>query len=108
MKLQVLWIVLGGAFGGLIKALFDGEHKLAKPQFVGKYFYLGFLANVVIGIGTSIVGMSYYYSIRQSDSISQMSVLHVLGSSISFGIAANAIIEGIVEKVSEKKKDLPS
>lgn len=107
MEIQILWIVLGGAFGGLIKALFDGEHKLAKPQFVGKYFYLGFLANVVIGIGTAIVGMSYFYNPLQSESIPEMSVLHILGSSISFGIAANAIIEGVVEKISNNKKDLP-
>ena len=108
LEVGVLWIVLGGAFGGLIKSIFDGEHKLAKPVFVGKYFYLGFLGNVVIGIGTAIVGMAYFYSIMDGGSIERLTTIHLLAMSIAFGIASNSVIEGIIEKVgSGKGKDTP-
>lgn len=100
MEMDVLWIILGGAFGGLIKAIFDGEHQLAKPVFVGNYFYLGFLGNIIIGIGAAIVGLSYFYSIMNVESIDNLGTLQLLATSIAFGIASNAVIEGIVEKIS--------
>lgn len=104
MEMDVLWIVLGGAFGGLIKSLFDGEHQLAKPVFVGKYFYLGFLGNIIIGIGTAILGLSYFYSIMNFESIDKLGPLQLLATSMAFGIASNAVIEGIIEKVSKGTK----
>ncbi|MCK4259961.1 MAG: DUF4257 domain-containing protein [Halanaerobiales bacterium] len=107
MKLNILWIVLGGAFGGLLKAIFDGEHKLAKPIFIGKYFYLGFLGNVFIGIGAAIIGMNYLSSITEPDNVLKLNELKILATSISFGIAANSVIEGVIEKVKTKKKDIP-
>ncbi len=103
MNLQVLWIVLGGAFGGFIKAIFDGEHKLMAPTFKGKYFYMGFLANLVIGIGSAIVGIGYLLSVFKQGT-TPLDGIQLLATSIAFGIASNAIIEGIVERV---KKDVP-
>ncbi|AZR74443.1 hypothetical protein BBF96_14235 [Anoxybacter fermentans] len=99
MSLQILWIILGGAFGGLIKAIFDGEHKLAKPVFKGRYFYLGFLGNIIIGIGTALLGMGYFLSMINDLDISRISTLQLLAVSIAFGIASNLIIEGVIEKV---------
>lgn len=103
--MQILWILIGGAFGGLIKSLIDGEHKLMKPVFVGKYFYMGFLANVLIGIGTAIIGMGYLLNVLNPESASSVDVLHLLATSISFGIASNVVIEGVIEKVRLTNQD---
>ena len=93
MNPQILWIIIGGAFGGLIKALFDGEHKLMKPIFKGRYFYMGFLGNLIIGIGTAIVGIGYIFRL-------DLEALELLATSIAFGIASNSIIEGVVERLA--------
>ena len=103
--MQTLWIIIGGAFGGLIKSLIDGEHKLMTPVFVGKYFYMGFLANVLIGIGTAIIGMGYLLYVLNPESTPSVDVLHLLATSISFGIASNVVIEGVIEKIKYKNQD---
>lgn len=106
--MEILWIVLGGAFGGLIKVLFDGEHKLAKPVFVGNYFYLGFIGNMLIGISAAILGISYFISSFSNIPFSQMDPLRLLATSIAFGMASNAIIEGVIERFTTKKDNKSS
>lgn len=101
MNSQILWIILGGAFGGLIKALFDGEHKLMKPVYKGRYFYMGFVGNLIIGIGSAIVGIGYLF--RLYDGPISLELLDLLATSIAFGIASNSVIEGVVEKLAPTK-----
>lgn len=102
MDLYLLWIIIGGAFGGLLKALLDGEHKLAKPTFKGQFFYLGFLGNVFFGIGSALLGMSYFFNMFDKQDITGVSSLQLIATSIAFGIASNLIIEGVVKKVRNK------
>lgn len=99
MNPQILWIVFGGAFGGLVKALFDGEHKLMKPVFKGRYFYMGFIGNLIVGIGSAIVGIGYLFRVNNLGA-TNFSILELLATSIAFGIASNSVIEGVVEKLA--------
>lgn len=80
----MLEIALAGAFGGLVKSLIEGGHKLAVPVFKDGYFYLGFLGNVVIG---AIV--AYFLSV---DNV----------SGFTAGVTSSFIIEGLTERAKKK------
>lgn len=101
--MELLWIILGGAFGALIKVIFDGEHKLATPVFTKGYFYLGFIGNMIIGAASAIIGVSFFISSVSSGSIEGMDPLKLFATSIAFGIAYNSVIEGVIEKVKTGK-----
>jgi hypothetical protein len=97
------WIVIGGgAFGGLLHALYMNNQSLLLPCLVSNerfpHIHLGFLADILLGMGAS---MAILYFIAPDTLFKQISL------SIISGFGGGSFLGTLVSKMaieSEKKK----
>lgn len=79
--LGVIYLIIAGAIGGFINAIFEGDFKVALPYIEGKYVYMGGIGSVVVG---AVVGFYVGTDIK---------------TALGAGIASPLVLEGIVEKI---------
>ncbi|MEW6609522.1 MAG: DUF4257 domain-containing protein [bacterium] len=96
------WVVIsGGAFGGLLHALYQNNHRLLLPGLLRNdqvHIYLGFLADILLGIGASL---AILYFIAPDTLFKQIPL------SIISGFGGGSFLGTLASKMateSEKKK----
>ncbi|MDI6794717.1 MAG: DUF4257 domain-containing protein [bacterium] len=97
-----LWIVIsGGAFGGLLHALYLNENKLLLPTLRRNgriYINLGFVGDILLGIGAGLAILLF---------IAPDTMAKQIGLSIVSGFSGGALLGSLMNKLAtelEKKK----